>query len=150
MAATLTFDQAFLNTALSKFKPEKLPDMMLNLEENHIIATVVYSVIGVKIKPSVAIRIVSFYWSDFIKTITFEVIKTSPLDIRPTLAFIKPFLPNYIRIEDTALTLDLLKIPGLTEVLTQQAIAELDVIKMGLYKGHLALTVDFKKEIGEG
>ncbi|MBN8706041.1 MAG: hypothetical protein J0L62_09195 [Bacteroidetes bacterium] len=150
MAATLTLDQDFLNTSLSKYMPEKLPDVQLTLEESHIIATVVYSFAGIKIKPSIAVRIVSFYWSDFIKTITFEVIKTSPLDIRPTLAFLKPFLPDFIRVEDTSLTLDLLKIPSLAQVLIQPAVADIDILKMGLYKGHIALTVDFKKEFGEG
>jgi len=144
MAATLTLDEKFLNDSLARYMPPNLPPVSVKIEEKALVISLAWSFAGLTFRPSAALRIVSFYWSDYIKTITFEMIKSRPLDARPMLAMAKPFLPDFIRTEDSFVTVDLLKIPSLAQVLVQPAVTDLDIIKMGVYEGFLSLTVDFK------
>lgn len=144
MSAVLSISEDFLNQALFNYLPEKVNKLKATIDTDYIVVTFPVSFIGIKINPSAAFRIVSFTWTDEKKVFVLELIKTSILDSRPSLAYIKRFFPEFISIENnTFLVIDILKIPTALEFLKNPLVSQFTIEKIGLSKGLMSVTVDF-------
>lgn len=144
MSAVLSISEDFLNQALSNYLPENVNKLKTTIDSDYIVVTFPVSFIGIKINPSAAFRIVSFTWTDEKKVFVLELIKTSILDSRPSLAYVKRFFPDFITIENnTFLLIDILKIPAAVEFLKNPLISQFQIEKIGVSKGSLSISVDF-------
>jgi len=144
MSAVLSISEDFLNQALSNYLPENVNKLKTTIDSDYIVVTFPVSFIGIKINPSAAFRIVSFTWTDEKKVFVLELIKTSILDSRPSLAYVKRFFPDFITIENnTFLLIDILKIPAAVEFLKNPLITQFQIEKIGVSKGSLSISVDF-------
>jgi len=144
MSAVLSISEDFLNQALSNYLPENVNKLKTTIDSDYIVVTFPVSFIGIKINPSAAFRIVSFTWTDEKKVFVLELIKTSILDSRPSLAYVKRFFPDFITIENnTFLLIDILKIPAAVEFLKNPLITQFQIEKIGVSKGSPSISVDF-------
>jgi hypothetical protein len=143
MPASLNLTEHFINEALVRFLPESVPVIKLTIEEEYLVATVPVSVIGLKFNPSAAFRLVSFNWNVNDKVFVLELIKTSLLDAKPVLSYIKRFLPEFISIDGTFLIIDLNKIEKIKMSLDNVIIQSLILQKIGISKGNINLSFEF-------
>lgn len=144
MSATLTLSEEFINEALVRFLPDSVPTIRLTIEDEYIVATAPISFYGIKINPSAAFRLVSFNWSKSEKTFVLELIKTSVLDSKPVLSYVKRFLPDFITIDEKFVILDLNKIESLKANLENPYIEMFTLKKIGFSKGNINLSFEFE------
>lgn len=144
MPATISLSEDFINEALKRFLPTTIPELKLIIESEYIVAQLPISIIGFKVNPSAAFRIVSFKWGKTEKIFVLELIKTSILDARPIMSYVKKYLPEFISIKDTFLIIDLNKIESVKEQLDNPMISHFKLQKMGTNKGNLNLTFELE------
>lgn len=146
MPATLGCNESFINEALVRFLPESVPIIKLTVEEEYLVATVPVSFVGIKFNPSAAFRLVSFKWSSTEKSVVLELIKTSLLDAKPVLSYIRRFLPEFIAIDGSFIILDLNKIETVKASFDNPLIKQFVLQKIGISKGNINLTFEFDSD----